>query len=228
MIWQDKGFLLSVNKYNENSSVAEFYTSEHGKSSGIIFGSSSKKIKSYLIPGNKLHINYSSKNSNSIGNFKIEIDKITTPFYLNDKIKLQAIIYILQIIKILTVENQSNVKIFRQIENFFKFLENDTWIKNFIHCELALFKALGYEINFNNYVKKKNFNGIDHYVSIYDENKIVPSFLLNNDNKKNINNDELLKSINVLGDFLNKSILQDTNISVPISRLKLVEFLSNL
>ena len=175
-----------------------------------------------------MHINYSSKNSNSIGNFKIEIDKITTPFYLNDKIKLQAIIYILQIIKILTVENQSNVKIFRQIENFFKFLENDTWIKDFIHCELALFKALGYEINFNNYVKKKNFNGIDHYVSIYDENKIVPSFLLNNDNKKNINNDELLKSINVLGDFLNKSILQDTNISVPISRLKLVEFLSNL
>ena len=48
MIWQDKGFLLSVNKYNENSSVAEFYTSEHGKSSGIIFGSSSKKIKSYF------------------------------------------------------------------------------------------------------------------------------------------------------------------------------------
>ena len=228
MIWQDKGFLLSVNKYNENSSVAEFYTYEHGKSSGIIFGSSSKKIKSYLIPGNKLHINYSSKNNNSVGNFKIEIDKITTPFYLNDKIKLQSIIYILQIIKILTVENQSNVKIFRQIENFFKFLENDTWIKDFIHCELALFKALGYEINFNNYVKKKNFNGIDHYVSIYDENKIVPSFLLNNDNKKNINNDELLKSINVLGDFLNKSILQDTNISVPISRLKLVEFLSNL
>ena len=26
MKWQDKGFLLSINKYNENSAVAEFLT----------------------------------------------------------------------------------------------------------------------------------------------------------------------------------------------------------
>ena len=26
MNWQDKGYLLSLNKYNENSSIAEFYT----------------------------------------------------------------------------------------------------------------------------------------------------------------------------------------------------------
>ena len=43
MIWQDKGYLLNLNNYNENSSIAEFYTLYHGKKSGIIFGSSSKK-----------------------------------------------------------------------------------------------------------------------------------------------------------------------------------------
>ena len=72
MNWQDKGYLININKYNENSSVAEFFTNNHGKTTGIIFGSSSKKIKNYLFNGNEFHINFSSKNENSSGNFKIE------------------------------------------------------------------------------------------------------------------------------------------------------------
>ena len=74
MNWQDKGFLLSSNKYNENSSIVEFFTKDHGKISGILFGSTSKKIKSYLLIGNKFHLNYSSKNENSTGSFKVEIN----------------------------------------------------------------------------------------------------------------------------------------------------------
>jgi len=45
MIWQDKGFLLSNSKYNENSSIAEFYTKNKGKVVGVIFGASSKRLK---------------------------------------------------------------------------------------------------------------------------------------------------------------------------------------
>ena len=52
MIWDDKGYLLSKLKYNENSAIVDFYTSLHGKVSGIIFGATSKKIKGYLQVGN--------------------------------------------------------------------------------------------------------------------------------------------------------------------------------
>ena len=48
MIWDDKGFLISKNRYNENSLIAEIFTENHGKVSGIIFGGTSKKIKNYL------------------------------------------------------------------------------------------------------------------------------------------------------------------------------------
>ena len=58
MNWIDSGFLLSKKKYNENSVIAEIYTENHGKCSGIIFGASSKKIKNYLQLGNKLNINH--------------------------------------------------------------------------------------------------------------------------------------------------------------------------
>ena len=62
MIWGDAAFLLSKSKYNENSIIAEVYTENYGKKSGIIFGASSRKTKNYLQIGNKIHVNYSSKN----------------------------------------------------------------------------------------------------------------------------------------------------------------------
>ena len=43
MIWQDKGYLLSLNNYNENSAIADFFTENKGKISGVIFGATSKK-----------------------------------------------------------------------------------------------------------------------------------------------------------------------------------------
>ena len=45
MIWDDIGFLLNKNRYNENSLISEIYTKNFGKVSGIIFGGTSKKIK---------------------------------------------------------------------------------------------------------------------------------------------------------------------------------------
>ena len=66
MIWDDSGFLLSKNRYNENSVIAEIFTENHGKTSGIIFGGTSKKIKNYLQVGNNLHVNFNSKSENKI------------------------------------------------------------------------------------------------------------------------------------------------------------------
>ena len=82
MIWDDKGFLLSKNRYNENSLISEIFTKNHGKISGIIFGGTSKKIKNYLQIGNKFHVNYNSKSENKIGYFKIEIKEALSPFIL--------------------------------------------------------------------------------------------------------------------------------------------------
>ena len=85
MRFQDKGYLLSLNKYNENSAIAEFFTENYGKVSGVIFGATSKKIKNYLFVGNKFHINFNFKQDSKIGYFKVEIDEVNTPIYLDFK-----------------------------------------------------------------------------------------------------------------------------------------------
>ena len=38
MNWIDEGFLISKNRYSENSLITELFTKNHGKTKGIIFG----------------------------------------------------------------------------------------------------------------------------------------------------------------------------------------------
>ena len=227
MNWQDKGFLLSSNKYNENSSIVEFFTKDHGKISGILFGSTSKKIKSYLLIGNKFHLNYSSKNENSTGSFKVEIDKVNTALHLDNKLKLSCIIYSIQIIKILTVENQSNIKIFELIENLYKILDDDNWLKRFVIWELDFFKLIGYEISFLDYAEKVTKNNKTFYVSKNDNSKIIPNFLVNNNDSVQ-NNQEIVNALSITGDFLKKSILNDNDYSLPNSRINFENLIEKL
>tara|TARA_B100000287_G_scaffold143841_1_gene135769 strand:+ start:670 stop:1347 length:678 start_codon:yes stop_codon:yes gene_type:complete len=224
MIWDDEGYLISKNKYNENSIIADFFTKNHGKTSGMIFGATSKKIKSYLMTGNLFNITFNSKNENKSGYFKLEISKINTPYYLEDKLKLSAILYAMNLIKILTAENQSNLKVFSLIDNFYKILNNDNWIKHFIFWELSILKNLGYDLNFKDYAISTKINGIEQFVVKTDNKRIIPNFLINNDlNPKN--NDELLISLKLVGDFLEKTILRPNNINIPSSRSNFLNLL---
>ena len=116
MIWDDTGFLLSKNRYNENSLISEIYTKEHGKVSGIIFGGTSKKIKNYLQIGNKIHINFNTKSENKIGYFKVEIEEPLSAIYFDNYQKLSCIISAMHLVKILSAESQANIKVYELIE----------------------------------------------------------------------------------------------------------------
>ena len=219
MRWQDKGYLLTLNKYNENSAIAEFFTENNGKVSGVIFGATSKKIKNYLLIGNKFHLNFNFKQDAKLGYFKVEIDEANTPIYLDNKKKLYCIIYTMNIVKILTVENQENKTIYQLLSNFFVLLDNDNWLTNFILWELNFFKSIGYDIDFKNYVKNIIADGDEIFI-VESTNKIIPNFLINNDINPN-NEKDTINGFKIVGEFLDKSILKPNSINFPLSRLEL-------
>ena len=220
MTWDDEGFLISKNKYSENSLIVEIFTKNHGKTSGIIFGGTSRKIKNYLQLGNQLHVNYSSKTENKIGNFKIEILKAYTPVFFDNYRKLLCIFSAFQLIKILTAESQKNLKIYSLIKNFYTFLEKENWIKNYIFWELEFFKVIGYDLELKNLVKKELINNeVKYFVKSTKENKIVPNFLIDN-NQDFLNEEILIDGLRLVGDYLEKSILKPNNINYPLNRLR--------
>ena len=220
MTWDDEGFLISKSKYSENSLIVEIFTKNYGKMSGIIFGGTSRKIKNYLQLGNQLYVNYSSKTENKIGNFKIEILKAYTPVFFDNYRKLLCIFSAFQLIKILTAESQKNLKIYSLIKNFYTFLEKENWIKNYIFWELELFKIIGYDLELKNLVKKEFINHeVKYFVKSTKENKIVPNFLIDN-NQDFLNEEILIDGLRLVGDYLEKSILKPNNINYPLNRLR--------
>ena len=223
MNWIDEGFLISKNRYSENSLVVEIYTKNHGKISGLIFGGTSKKIKNYLQIGNKLHVNYNSKNDNKIGYFKVEILNAYSPLYFDHKQKLSCIISAMSLLKILTADSQSNNKIYILIENFFLILNDKYWLKKYIFWELELLKLLGYDLELKNIVKEEVFeNKKRYYVFNNNDKKIIPNFLVEKNNEI-VELNQIFNGLKLVTDYLEKSILKPNNISHPKSR---IEFLN--
>jgi len=218
MRWEDQGFLLSKNRYSENSVIAEFFTKNHGKISGMIFGATSKKIKNYLQLGNKFYINFNSKSDNKIGYIKVEIDQVLTPKYFDDQKKLFCLISSMNLIKLLTVESQSNLNIFNLIEKYFIILNEDNWLTNFIFWELEFLKLIGYDLEIKSFVNEEIINGKKMYFVVSSNHKkIIPNFLVES-NINEDNNQNILEGLKLVNDYLEKSILKPNNISFPKTR----------
>jgi len=225
MNWDDSAYLISKNRYSENSIIAEVFTENHGKVSGIIFGGTSKKIKNYLQIGNKIYVNYNSKSVTRIGYFKIEILKALTPLYFDENKKLSCISSAMNLIKLLTAEAQTNKEIFTLINKFFELLTFDNWIQEYIFWELDLLKLLGYDLELKNMVIKEVVGGkINYFVKSSTEKKIIPNFLIDK-NYKNVDLKNLLKGLKLVTDYLEKTILKPNNLNLPNSRTYFVNLL---
>ena len=225
MNWDDSAYLVSKNRYSENSIIAEVFTENHGKISGIIFGGTSKKIKNYLQIGNKIYVNYNSKSVTRIGYFKIEILKALTPLYFDESQKLSCITSAMHLIKLLTAEAQSNKEIFKLIDKFFEILTSDNWIQKYIFWELELLKLLGYDLELKNMVEKEIINNeTNYYVKSSTEKKKIPNFLID-ENNLDVNLKNLLKGLKLVSDYLEKSILKPNNLHLPTSRTHFINLL---
>ena len=225
MNWDDIGFLISKNRYNENSLIAEIFTKNHGKISGIIFGGTSKRIKNYLQIGNQLYTSFNSKSENKIGYFKIEIFKAFSPTYFDNSKKLNCISSAMNLIKLLTAESQRNENIYKLIIEFYLILNESDWLKKYIFWELKLLSILGYNLELKNIVHKEFVDDKILYIAKSStEKKIVPNFLIElNDNPENIK--DLLNGLRLVGDFMDKTVLKPNNVNHPISRN---EFINSL
>ena len=225
MNWDDSAYLVSKNKYSENSIIAEVFTENHGKISGIIFGGTSKKIKNYLQIGNKIYVNYNSKSVTRIGYFKIEILKALTPLYFDENQKLSCITSAMHLIKLLTAEAQSNKEIFKLINKFFEILNSENWIQKYIFWELELLKLLGYDLELKTIAEKEIVDSeVNYYVKSSTEKKSIPNFLID-ENNMDVNLKNLLKGLKLVSDYLEKSILKPNNLNLPTSRTHFINLL---
>ena len=203
MYWQDEGFLLSKNNFDENSIIIEAFTLHHGKYNGIVYGGSSRKQKRNFQIGNKILLNWKSKGQNKSGYFNIELIEAISPLFFDDKKRSICILAATSFLKILLPERQINKKIYNSFEKMLNNLKSDNWINLYIHWELELIKQLGFEIN---------LLSVNNPIKINNKLFTIPNLLLKNNIGKNSNN-EIRDAL-----IFNKNLLME-NLIIP-NRLK--------
>jgi DNA repair protein RecO (recombination protein O) len=175
MYWRDEGFLLSKNNFNENSILIEVFTFYHGKYTGIVYGGTSRKQKRNFQTGNKILLNWKSKNENRTGYFNVELLNPIAPLFFDDKKRTVCILSATSILKILLPERETNKNIYNSFENMLNGLKFDNWINLYINWELSLIKELGFE----SVVKNKQNENIKKALS-YNRNLLMENFIIPN------------------------------------------------
>ena len=178
MYWQDEGYLLSRNNFDENSIIIEAFTLHHGKYNGIVYGGSSRKQKRNFQIGNKILLNWKSKGENKSGYFNIELIEPISPLFFDDKKRSICILAATSFLKILLPERQINKIIYNSFEKMLSSLKFDNWIRLYVYWELSLVKQLGFEINLLN---------SNNSIKINNKFFKIPNLLLKNNINKNSN-----------------------------------------
>ena len=131
----------------------------------------------------------------------------------------------MNLVKLLTVENQSNENIYKIIGDFYNFLKNENWISKLIFWELELLKLVGYDLELKSIVTEEIIDDKKlYFVVSSNEKKYIPNFLVEKNNDIADFN-QIFNGFKLISDYLDKSILQPNNISHPKAR---IEFLNTI
>ena len=144
MEWKDEGYLLNKTNFTENSIKIDALTLDHGRYTGVVYGGSSKKLKKIFQIGNKILLNWKSKNENKSGYLNIELIKPVTPLFFDDKKKSICILSATSILKILLPERQINKKIYLSFENLISHFDDSHWINLYIFWHTQLIRTYCY------------------------------------------------------------------------------------
>ena len=217
MYWKDEGYLLSKTSFNENSIIIETFTMNHGKYSGVVYGGSSKKQKKNFQIGNKILLNWKSKNENKMGYFNIELIDPIAPLFFDNKKKAICILSATSILKTLLPERQINKNIYFSFDRLIEQLNHENWIKLYIFWELSLIKELGFDSNFFN---EKN---IDNHIEIDNKKLAIPDLIIQKDNNS-FTNSEIQKALIFNKFLIMEYFILPNRLRLPFSRTILEKY----
>lgn len=175
--WTDIGIILKIERKGEKGHLVNILTSNHGRHMGW-FNNFNKK--QYLIqPADLVSVTWSSRISNQLGFFKIELIKTTVGKILNDKIRLDVISSFCSLISFVLPEREKCTFFFQKSKTLLNEIpfnpSNNEVLKLYVFWELDLLNEVGTPLNFSECTisgDKKNLK----YVSPKSGNAVGSSF----------------------------------------------------
>ena len=241
MRWGDKGLVVSVKKYGENSLILHLFTKDHGVHAGLVKYSTTKKNGYIYELGNILSVEWTGRLEEQLGFYKSELEKSYLYNIINNSLKLDALNSICSMLSIFLPERQVNSKLYKETIEIIKYLNNNdmTWVSRYVQWELLLLSELGYgldlsqcavtgEIKNLKYVSPKSGRAVSELgAGIWVKKLLILPRFLQKFNTNAIDNDELNYGIKLTTFFLNRYVVS-IGLKLPESRDRFTNKLKKL
>ena len=241
MRWGDKGLVVSVKKYGENSLILHLFTKDHGVHAGLVKYSTTKKNGYIYELGNILSVEWTGRLEEQLGFYKSELEKSYLYNIINNSLKLDALNSICAMLSMFLPERQVNSKLYIETIEIIKHLNNNdmTWVSRYAQWELLLLSELGYgldlsqcavtsEIENLKYVSPKSGRAVSELgAGIWVKKLLILPKFLQKINTNAIDNDELNYGIKLTTFFLNRYVVS-IGLKLPESRDRFTNKLKKL
>ena len=148
MEWRDKGILLAARPFGETSLIIDVFTPDHGKSSGVVRGGQSKKLKPILQIGAQIDLTWKARLEEHLGSFQVELIRSRTANVMNDRLLLAGMLSSATLINRFFPTGQVYKEFYESSENLFDLLQfPDIWTLGYFKWELEFLETLGFGLD---------------------------------------------------------------------------------
>ncbi len=145
--WRDQGIIINVKPHGEHGGVVSLLTAEHGRHAGFAHGVQSSKNRSQYEVGTIVDADWHSKQTDSLGTYKLNPEKSYAVYALDDPRKLLALQSMSALLHLTLPEREDAAGIYDASLAFLESLKTEIWAPTYIYWEIGLLQALGFGID---------------------------------------------------------------------------------
>ena len=247
--WNDTGIVLSVAAYGEQSAVVKLLTEHHGLAAGMVKGAMGKKNRAAYQPGNVLHIAWSARLEEHLGQMRCELVESHAGVAMASPLALKLVNALTSLLLATVPERIEHIKIFNHASSLLDILhlideKGLAVLTAYVRMELALLEELGLGLDFAEcaatgsreqdqlvYVSPKSGRAVSAEAgrAYHDKMLPLPEFLKAHNAQKTAGDmQQVLDGLRVSGYFLDSRLLNPEGRSLPKARVSLVEMVGKL
>ena len=231
--WRDEAIVVGVRAHGETSAILDTFTRHHGRTSGLVRGGRSRRIRPILQIGNLVEVVWKARLADHLGNSTVELKKAYAGEAMSSPRELAGLMSMAALVQLLP-ERDPHPALF-EVTLFVLSLLNDEeiWPALYVRWELALLDELGVGLDLSQcagggsaddlaYVSPKSRRAVSREKGAAYAGRLLrlPRFLLPG-GQREANVQDVSDGLALTGFFLERDVLGPNEKALPEPRARI-------
>lgn len=237
MSFIDYGIILDARPHGETHAIADIFTAQHGRWTGLVYGGQGRRMQPVLQPGNEVKVEWKGRGEDSLGHFSLEMVRARAAEMMQDRLSLAGLSAACALALACLPEREAHAPAYEAMAVLLDNLDQlELWPPLMARWELGLLAELGFGLTLNRcaatgvrenliYVSPKSACAVSAEAGAPYKDKLLalPAFLRGGAGEASLT--EALDALETTGYFIETRILHLSDRQLPEARLRVIELL---